>query len=47
MKTIVDREVGMRYLSDTTHSLSLFVMLAGLQPDPTLFAEISYRPALR
>ncbi len=28
LKTIVDNEVGMRYLSDTTHSLSLFVMLA-------------------
>jgi len=28
MKTLVDDEVGMRYLSDTTHSLSLFVMLA-------------------
>lgn len=28
MKVLVDDEVGMRYLSDTTHSLSLFVMLA-------------------
>jgi len=28
MKSLVDDEVGMRYLSDTTHSLSLFVMLA-------------------
>jgi len=28
MKTLVDDEVGMRYLSDTTHSLSLFVLLA-------------------
>ena len=33
MKTIVDREVGMRYLSDTTHSLSLFVMLAEKDPE--------------
>lgn len=28
MKVLVDDEVGMRYMSDTTHSLSLFVMMA-------------------
>jgi len=28
MKVLVDDEVGMRYLSDTTHSLSLFVVMA-------------------
>ncbi len=28
MKTVVDDEVGMRYLSGTEHALSLFIMLA-------------------